>query len=196
MVVAEPGPLIIENHQEQMGRMDAAQQRRRVPPRRDGRTRVRGHLAQDGGVQHELGNLEWLLLEDLRDEELGDLMAADIQRSRDSAGVLGATKRQRRHLQRRCPPLASLMKQFQVSSGNLDAEVCQQVTALGQREVQVTVAKLAQLTCYPQLVQPHLRVGSAGQHELRGLGWPAFHEIGHVSEDARLRGMEVVHNDH
>jgi len=62
-----------------MGRIDAAQQRRRVPPRRDGHTRVRGQLAQDGGVQHELGHFGWLLLEDLGDEELGDLMAADIQ---------------------------------------------------------------------------------------------------------------------
>jgi hypothetical protein len=30
MVGAESGPLIIESHQEQMGRIDAAQQRRRV----------------------------------------------------------------------------------------------------------------------------------------------------------------------
>ena len=34
MVVAEAGPLIIERHQEQVGRVDAAQQRRRVLPAR------------------------------------------------------------------------------------------------------------------------------------------------------------------
>src|SRR5690242_19161194 len=58
-----------------------------------------------------------------------------IQRPRDSHRVLGATKRQRHHLQHRGPPLAAMMKQLQVSSGNLDAEVRQQLTAMGQREV-------------------------------------------------------------
>ena len=66
MVVPEAGPLIVERHQEQVGRVDAAQQRRRVLPRGDGCARVRGQLAQDGGVEHEPGHLGWLLIEDLR----------------------------------------------------------------------------------------------------------------------------------
>ena len=57
MVVAEARPLIIECHQEQAGRVDAAQQRRRVLPPGDRCARARGQLAQDGGVEHELRNL-------------------------------------------------------------------------------------------------------------------------------------------
>ena len=76
--------------------------------------------------------------------------------------VPGTAQRQRRHLQRRGPPLASLIQQRQVSRGDLYAEVCQQVAALGQGKMQVTVAEFAQLIRHPQSVQPQWRVGSAG----------------------------------
>ena len=66
------------------------------------------------------------------------------------------------------------MKQLQVSHVDLDAEVRQQVTALGQRKMQVTVAELAQLIRHPQPVQPQRGIGSAGQHQPDGLSWPAL----------------------
>ncbi len=46
------------------------------------------------------------------------------------------------------------MKQRQVSRTDPDAEVRQQVTALGQGEMQVMVAELAQLIRHAQPVQP------------------------------------------
>ena len=152
MVIPEAGPLIIECRQEQAGRVKAAQHRRRVLPPGEGCARVRGQLPQDGGVEHELGNLGWLLLEDLRDEVPGDRVAADLKRPRRPHRVLDAAQRQRRHLQRRRPALASVMQQRQVSRGDLHAEVREQVAAFGQRELQVTVAQLTQLTRHPQPV--------------------------------------------
>ena len=83
----------------------------------------------------------------------------------------------------------------QVPGADLHAEVGQQVTAFGQREVQVTVAQLAQFPGQPQPVQPQLRVDAAGQHQLRDLGRPAFHQVGHVPADRGRRGVEVVHDD-
>ena len=59
------------------------------------------------------------------------------------AGSCGAAQRQRGHLQRRGPALASLMQQRRVIGGDLDAEVGQEVAAFGEREMQVTVAELA-----------------------------------------------------
>jgi hypothetical protein len=57
-VVPEAGPLIIEGHQEQVSGIDSAQQRRRVLPSGDRGARVCGqHPHQDGGVEHELGQL-------------------------------------------------------------------------------------------------------------------------------------------
>ena len=56
--------------------------------------------------------------------------------------VDGAAQRQRRHLQGCGPPLASLMQLRQIARTDLDPEVRQQLMALGQREVQVTVTKL------------------------------------------------------
>ena len=50
VVVPEARPLIVECHKEQVGRVDPAQQRRNVPPRRHGRARAGGQLAQNGGV--------------------------------------------------------------------------------------------------------------------------------------------------
>jgi hypothetical protein len=44
MVVPEAGPLIIQRHQEQVGRVNAAQRHRHVLPGGDGRARVRGQL--------------------------------------------------------------------------------------------------------------------------------------------------------
>ena len=110
MVVPEARPLVIERHQEQVGRVDAAQQRRRVLPAGDRRARARGQLAKDRRVQHELDHLRRLLLEDLGDEVLGDRVAADVQRPRHPRRVPGAAQRQRRHLQRRGPPLAALVQ--------------------------------------------------------------------------------------
>jgi hypothetical protein len=46
MVVPEAGPLIIQGDQEQVGRVDAAQQRRGVLPGGDGRARACGQLLQ------------------------------------------------------------------------------------------------------------------------------------------------------
>ena len=173
-----------------------AQQRRRVLPSGDRGARVRGqHPDQDGGVEHELGHLRRLLLEDLGDEVVGDRMAADLQHPRQPRRIRGAAQGQRRHLQGRGPPLASLMEQGQVSIGDLDTEVRQQVTALGEGEIQVTVADLAQLARHPQPVLPQRRVKTAGQHQLDGLGRPALDEIGHVRSRRGGREMEVIHDD-
>ena len=68
--------------------------------------------------------------------------------------IRASAQGQRRHLQDRGPPLASLMEQGQVSIGDLDTEVRQQVTALGEGEIQVTIADLAQLARHPQPVLP------------------------------------------
>ena len=46
----------------------------------------------------------------------------------------------------RGPPLASLMKHRKVGIGYLDAEVRQQVAAVSQGEIQVTIANFAQLS--------------------------------------------------
>jgi hypothetical protein len=93
MVVAEGRPLIIECHQEQAGRVNAAQQRRRVLPPGDCGARLRGQLTEDGGVEHKPGDLGWLLLENLADEVLGDGVAADIQRPRCPRRVGAAAQR-------------------------------------------------------------------------------------------------------
>ena len=174
-VVPEGGPLIVKGHQEQMRGINGAQQRRRVLPSGDRSARVRGqHPYQDGGVEHELGHLGRLLVEDLGDEVRRDRMAADIQHPGQPRRIRGAPQGQRRHLQDRGPPLASLMEQGEVSIGDPDIEVRQQVTALGQGEIQVTVAQLAQLTSHPQPVQPQRRIGAACQHQLGDLGRPAL----------------------
>ena len=88
-----------------------------------------------------------------------------------------------------------LVKQYQVSSGNVDAEVRQQVMAFSQGEIQVTVAKLAQFTRHAQPVQPQRRIGTAGQYQLSGLGRPAFDQIGHVPVHRERSVMEIVHDD-
>ena len=110
------------------------------------------------------------------------------------AGSRGSAQGQRRHLHGRGPPLASLMQQRQVSIGDLDAEARQQVAALGQGEIQVTVADLAQFPGHPQPVQPQRRVIPAGQHQLSCLRWPPLDEIGHVPGDRGRRDMEVIHD--
>ena len=134
-MVPEAGPVVIEGHQEQVSGIDAAQQRRRVLPSGDRRARVRGqHPRQDGGVEHELGQLRRLLLEHLGDEVVGGVLAADLQHPRQPRRVRGPAQGQRRHLHDRGPPLASLMEQRQVGIGYPDAEVRQQVTALGEEK--------------------------------------------------------------
>ena len=195
MVVAEAGPLIIERHQEKVGRVNAVQQRRRVLPFGDGRARACSQLPQDRRVEHEPGNLGRLLIKDLSDEVLGDRVAADVQRPRKAHRVGGFAQRQRRHLQRRGPPLAPLMQVRQLISTHLNAEVRQQVTALSQGESQVAIADLAQLTRHPQPVQPHRRIAAAREHQLGGLGGPLLDEIGHVSGDRGRSDMEVVDDD-
>jgi hypothetical protein len=93
MVIPEAGPLIIERHQEQAGRVDAAQQRRRVLSPGDRHARLRGQLAQDRGIEHEPCNLRRLLIEDLRDEILGDRVATDIKCPYGPRRVRGAAQR-------------------------------------------------------------------------------------------------------
>ena len=88
MVVAEAGPLLVQGHQEQAGRIEAMQHCRRVLPAGDRRARVRGQLAEDAGVEHEPGHLGWLLLQDLIAEVLGDRVAADAQRPRCPPRIL------------------------------------------------------------------------------------------------------------
>ena len=80
--------------------------------------------------------------------------AADLERPLQPRRIRGSAQGQRRHLQHRRPPLAALMEQGQVGSGELDTEVRQQVTALGEGEIQVTIANLAQLTRHPEPVLP------------------------------------------
>ena len=78
MVIPVNRPVIIEGHNEQVGCLDAAQQRRRVLPAGHCRAGIRSQLVQDRSLQHEAGYLRWLLLEDFTDEVLGDRMAADV----------------------------------------------------------------------------------------------------------------------
>ena len=195
MVVAEAGPLIIQRHQEQVGQVDAAQPRRGVLPAADGRTGVRGQLAQEGRVQHEPGHLGWLLLQHLGDEVLGDGVAADLKGSRRPGRVAGAAQGQRGHLQRRGPSLAAFMQPFKVGRADLDAEVREQVAAFGQREMQVTVPKLAQLAGQPKPVQPQRRVSPTGQHQLSSMRRPVLHQIGHGLGDRGGGVVKVVHDD-
>ena len=119
-VVPEAGPVLIEGHQEQVSGIDAAQQRRRVLPSGDRGARVRGQFpGQDGGVEHELGQLGRLLVEHLGDEVVGEVLAADLQHPRQPRRVGGPAQGQRRHLQDRGPPLAPLVEQRQVGVGYL-----------------------------------------------------------------------------
>jgi hypothetical protein len=131
-LVAEGGPLLIECHQKQAGCVDVAQQHRCVLPPGDRRARFRGQLLQDGHVEHEPGHLGRLPVEDLRDEVLGDRMAVGIYGPRDPCRIPSTAQRQRRHLQRRRPPLGALMQQGKLGRADADAEVRQQVPALGQ----------------------------------------------------------------
>ena len=195
MVVPEARPLVIERRQEQVGRVNAVQQHLCVLPRGDGCARVRGQLPQDRRIEHEPDDLGRLLVKDFGDEVLDDRVAADLQCPRGPHRVGGAAQRKRRHLQRRGPSLAALMKQRKLGSTDLDAEVGQQAAALGQGEMQVMVAKLAQLTGNPQPVQPQRRVHPAGQHQLGDLGRPALDKISHGPGDPGRRGMEVVDHD-
>ena len=154
LVVPEAGPLLVEGHQEQVRGADRAQQRRRVLPSGDRGARLHGQHPEDGGVEHELGHLGRLLVEDFGDEVLGDRLPADLEHPLQPRRIRGSAQGQRRHLQHRRPPLAALMEQGQVGSGELDTEVRQQVTALGEGEIQVTIANLAQLTRHPEPVLP------------------------------------------
>ena len=87
------------------------------------------------------------------------------------------------------------MKHREVGIGYLDAEVRQQLAAVGQGEIQVTIANFAQLTGHPQPVQPQRRVKTPGQYQLGGLGRPALDQIGHVPGHRWCRDMEVVDDD-
>ena len=86
------------------------------------------------------------------------------------------------------------MQQRQLTVADLHAETRQQVAAFSQGEIQVVVAKLAQFPGHPQPVQTQRGVAPAGQHQLRGPGWPPLDKIRHVLGDRRRRGMEVVHD--
>ena len=143
MVIPVTRPVIIERHDEQVGRLDAAQQRRRVLPAGHRCAGIGGQLVQDRGLQHETRHLRWLLLEDFTDEVLGDRMTADIQRTRNLGRLLGGPQRQRGHLQRRDPPLTSSVQERELTGGDPHTEVLEQGAALGQREIQVAVTKLA-----------------------------------------------------
>ena len=149
MVIPVTRPIVIEGHDEQIGRLDAAQQRRRVLPAGHRGAGISGQLVQDRGLQHEGRHLRWLLFQDFTDEVLGDRMAADIQRTRDLGRVLGPAERQRGHLQRRDPSLTSPVQEGELTGGDPDTEVLEQRAALGQRQIQVAVTKLAQLTGQP-----------------------------------------------
>jgi hypothetical protein len=129
------------------------------------------------------------------DEVVGDGLAADLQHPGQPRRIGGSAQGQRRHLQDGGPSLASLVEQRQVGIGHLDAEVRQQVTALGQGKIQVSVPDLVQLARHPQPVLPQRRVVTAGQHQLDRLGWPALDEIGHVRSRRGGREMEVIHDD-
>ena len=87
------------------------------------------------------------------------------------------------------------MKQRKLGRTDLDAEVGQQAAALGQGEMQVTVAELAQLTRHPQPVQPQRGVNPAGQDQLGGLGRPALDQVRHVPGYPGPRRMEVIDHD-
>ena len=71
--------------------INAAQQRRRVLPSGDRSAHVRGqHPYHNGGVEHELGHLRRLLVEDLGDEVRREGMAADIQHPGQPRRIRGA----------------------------------------------------------------------------------------------------------
>src|SRR5206468_9948059 len=142
MVIPVTCPVVIEGHDEEIGRLDAAQQRRRVLPAGHCRAGISSQLVQDGSLQHEARYLRWLLLEDFSDEVLGDRMAADVQRTGNLGRVFGGPERQRGHLQRRDPPFASSVQKRELTGGDTDTEILEQGAALGQREVQVAVTEL------------------------------------------------------
>jgi hypothetical protein len=76
-------------------------------------------------------------------------MTADIQRPRDLGRLRGGPQRQRGHLQRGDPPFTSSMQERELGGGDPHTEILEQGTTLGQREMQVTVTKLAQFAGQP-----------------------------------------------
>jgi hypothetical protein len=82
----------------------------------------------------------------------------------------------------------------ELTIAHLHAEADQEVAALVQGEIQVTVAELAELPGHPQPVQPQRGVGPARQHQLGGPDWPPLDKIGHVTCDSSRRRVEVVDN--
>ena len=71
------------------------------------------------------------------------------------------------------------MQQLEVGRRDLHAELRQQVAALGQRDIQVTIANFAQLAPHPQPLLPQRRVEAAGQHRfLQGAGYRLVRRTG------------------
>jgi hypothetical protein len=82
--------------------------------------------------------------------------------ARGPGRIGGVAQREGGHLQRRRPAFAPLVQQRHVIGGDIDAEISQEVAAVSQREVQVAVPKLTELTRHPEPVQPQRGVGAAG----------------------------------
>jgi hypothetical protein len=78
VVIAEPGPFLVEGHQEQVRGVDGLQQRARVLPSGDRGACFGAQLAENRGVEHEPGQLGWLTVEHLGGEILANRLTADL----------------------------------------------------------------------------------------------------------------------
>lgn len=201
MVIAEPVPLGIERDQEQVRRLDRAQQGGTVAPSQDGIGERRREAIEDGAFHQEGEDLRRLAIQHVPGQEFGDFALA-ARKMADEIGARGALfERERGQLQAGDPALGAMLQGDQISHRQIHGlGLVEQTLRLVQREAQLHVVEIDELALHPHVgeaegqgtarrhhqMQAGRRIGQQRVEEAADLG--CFQELAIVQHQEKRAG--------
>ena len=151
VVVAVPGPVVVERYHEQVVALEGLEHRLPVGAARDRVAQRTGQLAEHRGVQQEPAEPVGQPTEHLLDQVVEDEAMAPGERLDEPRDVVAPTHRQRRQLEPRDPALGALVEGGDVLGGEAEAHhLVEEGVGLGRAEPQVRGPQLDQLAPGPQ----------------------------------------------
>ena len=141
VVVSEPGPVVVERHDEQVVAVEAVEERPAVRLAGDGGAQAPGETLQHGGAQQELAHLGGLLGKDLVGEVVHHEPVAARERLDERRHVTRtspATQREPRQLQSCGPSFGAVVERLHVSHVQVEPhDLVEEVARLLRSEPQV-----------------------------------------------------------
>ena len=194
MVVTVPSALVVEGHDEEIGRDQPIEEDGSVVASADLGAQLSVEGIEHGRVDEEIDELRFQVIEHLAQQEIADASIGPREGLQKSASIGAALQRECRQLRPRRPTFGEVVEHLQFRRFERQALETGELGRLRSGESEIVAAQFEQPAVDAKSGQRHRKVGSAPEHESKVVG-EGIHER-RQHRRRRLGEVQVIDHDH